>query len=115
MHRCTGGTAAANATTARTTPRRPWLSRTAALFQWAIPITTLALIPKCPACLAAYVMLLSGLGLSFSAADTLRTTLIALSIIALSLLLIRAARQAHTRHLACNQRHGNSRPHPPAL
>jgi len=42
------------------------------LFQWLLPGAIFMLVPKCPACLAAHVMLWTGLGLSFSAAWYLR-------------------------------------------
>jgi hypothetical protein len=49
-----------------------------AFLRWALPGTVLALMPKCPACLAAYIAMASGIGLSFSAAAALRWTLIGL-------------------------------------
>ena len=45
-----------------------------------VPSTILALIPKCPACLAAYIALWSGIGLSLSAAMYLRTSLLVLCV-----------------------------------
>jgi hypothetical protein len=63
------------------------------LIQWALPITALALVPKCPACFAAYVLLLTGVGLSFSAATAARWTLIALCVAALACLVFRVARK----------------------
>lgn len=70
--------------------------RVAALMQWALPITTLALIPKCPGCVAAYVLLFSGIGLSLPGAAAVRWTLIALSVATLAYLLLRTARRAFT-------------------
>jgi hypothetical protein len=39
---------------------------------WMLPSAGLVLLPKCPACLAGYVLVWTGLGLSFSAATYLR-------------------------------------------
>lgn len=74
-----------------------WLRRIATLFQWAVPVATLALVPKCPACVAAYVLLFSGIGLSLPAAAAVRWTMIVLSIAALIYLLCRAIRRALAR------------------
>lgn len=63
------------------------------LVQWAIPVTVLALVPKCPACVAAYVLLFTGFGLSLPAAAAMRWTLISLSAAAITLLVIRAIRK----------------------
>jgi hypothetical protein len=43
-----------------------------------VPATALALMPKCPMCVAAYVALFTGLGLSLPAATAIRTMLIVL-------------------------------------
>jgi hypothetical protein len=45
-------------------------------FSWALPGAILVAVPKCPACLAAYVMLWTGLGLSLPAAAYLRWMLL---------------------------------------
>jgi len=78
------------------TPSSPGPSprcRVAAFVQWALPVTTLALIPKCPGCVAAYVLLFTGMGISLPAAAATRWALIALSISALGYLVFRAARR----------------------
>jgi hypothetical protein len=61
---------------------------------WVVPGTILAIMPKCPACLAAYVAVGTGLALSATVAATLRIALIALSIAWLSYLAVRRIRSA---------------------
>jgi len=56
----------------------PW-RRSSAIGRWIVPIATLALMPKCPVCLAAYLALVSGIGISVTSAAYLRTSLLALS------------------------------------
>ena len=70
------------------------LGRAAALFQWALPVTTLALMPKCPACVAGYVLLFTGVGMSFPVAAAVRWTLIGLCVAALAYLGLCYARRA---------------------
>lgn len=58
---------------------------------WVVPSVGLVLIPKCPMCLAGYIALATGIGLSVPTATYLRFSLIALCIGALVFL---AGRQA---------------------
>ena len=94
---CDGGEPASPGGAPRRTTAASLLRRAGAAVEWGLPIATLALIPKCPACVAAYVLLFTGVGLSFSGAAALRWGLIALSVLALALLLVRAARRMLAR------------------
>lgn len=60
---------------------------------WVVPGALLALLPKCPACLAAYVAVGTGVGLSATAAGYLRVSLLALCAGAIGLLTARRARR----------------------
>ena len=79
-------------------PRRPasrW-RRGSELLGWLLPTTVLALLPKCPACLAAYVALASGLSLSLSTATSLRIMLLVVSAASLAVMISRRLRASLT-------------------
>lgn len=61
--------------------------------RWALPGSVLVLIPKCPACFAAYIALASGIGLSIPAASFIRYALIALCILSLAFLAMQRFRR----------------------
>ena len=57
-----------------------------------IPVAILAVLPKCPACLAAYVALGTGIGLSLTAATYLRLSLIVACVASLSFFVVKMIR-----------------------
>jgi hypothetical protein len=84
---CSSDDTVPTAFTAASAPRR-----LGAAVEWAIPILTLALVPKCPFCVAAYILFLTGMGVSLSTAAAIRWAMIGVSLAALVWLASRAAR-----------------------
>lgn len=82
-----GMSACCEAARSRKAPTR--MRRTRDVLAWLLPAALLALMPKCPACLAAYVMLWTGFGLSFSTATYLRWAMLALCFASLAFLIVR--------------------------
>jgi len=54
-----------------------------------VPGAILALMPKCPLCVAAYLALATGIGISFTTAAYIRSALIAICILFLTCLVAR--------------------------
>ena len=71
-----------------------WLKRASGALAAAI----LLLMPKCPACLAAYALAWTGLGLSVAAAASLRAALLLLAAAALLCMTV-----GHGRRLICRK------------
>jgi hypothetical protein len=65
-----------------------WMRKVREIVAWVVPSVLLILVPKCPACLAAHVMLWTGLGLSLSTATYLRWVLLFLCVASLLFLVV---------------------------
>ncbi len=65
-----------------------WARRVREICAWSFPSAALVLVPKCPMCLAAYVALWTGVGLSLSAATYLRWSLLLLCVASLLFLMV---------------------------
>jgi hypothetical protein len=66
--------------------RRAWRG-----VQWLFPGAVLALMPKCPLCVMAYVALFTGIGISVSTARWIQIVMVALCVAALAYLVLRKA------------------------
>ena len=74
----------------RANPKMPTrLRRMREILAWFLPGAALVLMPKCPACVAAYITLWSGIGLSLSEATYLRWVLLIICVSSLLFLIVR--------------------------
>jgi len=79
-HRCCEGAARGLGTE----PQSPTFARRCLdIAGWIAPGAILAILPKCPACLAAYIAIGTGIGLSVSTATYLRMLLVSLCVASL--------------------------------
>lgn len=81
-----------------------WSRRVTALAQWGMPLATLALVPKSPACVAAYVLLFTGIGLSLAAASAVLWVLVMFSFLAVWSIVIRTARSSLRLKRVCDRK-----------
>jgi membrane protein implicated in regulation of membrane protease activity len=74
--------------------------RVAGSTKWIVPTAVLALMPKCPMCVAAYIALATGFSVSLPAATWIRTGMLAMCLCVMAYLSIRAGMRALERRRA---------------
>ena len=89
--------------------RRTWSHRAREVAGWIVPGALLALMPKCPMCLAAYVALCSGVTISCSSAHLLMRTLTALCLGTLAICVVRRVVSFRQNKLTLNFQHNQTR------
>ncbi len=65
--------------------------------EWIVPSVGLALLPKCPMCIVAYIAFTTGIGISVTAATRLREAAVVLLVSALVFFCLRRMAHALTR------------------
>ena len=74
------------------------------ILRWVFPSATLALMPKCPACIVAYIAIATGAGISISTATYLRMLLMVVCAMSLFFLAARRLRGIVRNSSACPPR-----------
>ena len=100
-----------NKTRAGDSSRRPasrW-RRPGEFAGWIVPSATLALLPKCPACVVAYVALATGLGISVTTAAHVRAVLVMLCLASLVFVAARRLRRYMARDVGIPWENGEAR------
>ncbi len=69
--------------------RPPWIRRMRELVAWIVPSALIVLVPKCPMCLAAYVAVWTGVGLSMTTASYLWWAMLILCVASLLFLIVK--------------------------
>jgi hypothetical protein len=82
--------------------QRTWRRRGREVAGWIVPSALLALMPKCPMCLVAYMALCSGFTMSVSSAHILMRTLTALCVGTLALCVVRRVVNCKQNKLTLN-------------
>ena len=75
-------------------PSTPFVRRGLHIVNWLAPGAILAFLPKCPMCLAAYIVAVTGIGISMQTATILRTLLMSLCFVSLAYLATKPMRRA---------------------
>lgn len=79
-------------------------TRSLSALGWILPAAVLALMPKCPVCVAAYAAAFTGIGLSLTAASYLRSGLIAVAVVGLvAMAAVRLIAVCRSRRLAASR------------
>ncbi|HMF63755.1 MAG TPA: hypothetical protein VK608_06670 [Edaphobacter sp.] len=73
---------------------RSLVKRGASAFGWVMPSAVLVLMPKCPACVVAYVAIVTGAGISVSMAAQLRVVVLVLCVVTLVWVAVRLVRRS---------------------